>query len=550
MRRVSRIAVFLLLDAALARPLACALSPRFAAWSACPLTASDVERLRPDDDTDEEGLVSLTERDPWGQPFRFERTASVARVYSSGPNGRDEHGAGDDIVIAKDPIFPWLTWAPAYLGAAAVLLGWIDRTVSLARARRSVRLSKELLRAVAMATLPAAVTTAFVFGLTPGPLRSTALLGPSFIPPALPVAGSIAFLWLLVALRIRARAAPADELEGQAPRRGRWPVLLLLLALIVLGVAWEWFTHRSWTRARLVAAARVGIPEAVDEVCVNGDLTLVRAFATDLPRGFFSSTPFPYCADAIARLGSDGIPARCEMIARRGGRYVDMDDSSEIYRDPERAPLDWDPELARLSACVAERPMDFAGLLLCRTQAFVRCQGRARVLTMLAPLLEDRREMNSLRDGDGPRVCDEAARRIARIARGTRFYKLGDTSDRAIERIEAWRKEAGSVPELPPEGWIRFRLKGLNKRTTDPRGPVVAEIDIGLDDLSVIVAPSGTAEVTRRIGPYTAGPYDVVLTSIRKNRLEVHVTVPPSGTVALEADFQAGTCAITSQTQR
>ncbi len=546
MRRVSRIAIFLVVDAALARPLACALSPRFAAWNACPLTASDLERLRPDDDTDEDGLVSLSERDPWGQPFRFERTASVARVYSSGPNARDEHGAGDDIVLVPDPIFPWLTWAPGYLVGAALVLLWLRGTVRLARAPRSVRLSKELLRAAGMATLPVTVTTTLVAGLTPGTLRSTSLLGASFIPPALPLAGSIAFVWLLVALRIRARAAPTDEFEEQAPRRRRWPVLLL--ALVVLGAAGAWFTYRS--RARLVAAARVGIPEAVDEICVNGDLALVRAFATDLPRGFFSYTPWPSCADAIARLGSDGIPARCEMIARRGVRYVDMDDSSEIHRDPELAPLDWDAELAQLSACVTERPLDFAGLLLCRTQTFVRCQGRAWVLTMLAPLLEDRREMNSLRDGEGPRVCDEAARRIARIAGGTRFYKPGDTLDPLLERIQAWRKEAGPAPELPPEGWIKFRLTGLNKRTTDPRGPVVAEIDLGLGDFSVIVAPSGTAEVTRRIGPYTAGPYDIVLTSIRKNRLEVHVTVPPSGTVALDADFQAGTCAVTSATGR
>jgi hypothetical protein len=34
--------------------------------------------------------------DPWGTPYRF-ATADKVRVYSCGPNKKDEQGAGDDI---------------------------------------------------------------------------------------------------------------------------------------------------------------------------------------------------------------------------------------------------------------------------------------------------------------------------------------------------------------------------------------------------------------------------------------------------------------------
>jgi type II secretory pathway pseudopilin PulG len=36
--------------------------------------------------------------DPWGTPYRMSVTNRQARVYSCGPNRKDENGSGDDIV--------------------------------------------------------------------------------------------------------------------------------------------------------------------------------------------------------------------------------------------------------------------------------------------------------------------------------------------------------------------------------------------------------------------------------------------------------------------
>jgi hypothetical protein len=37
--------------------------------------------------------------DPWGRPYRYEREAAIGpfRLWSIGADGKDDHGAGDDI---------------------------------------------------------------------------------------------------------------------------------------------------------------------------------------------------------------------------------------------------------------------------------------------------------------------------------------------------------------------------------------------------------------------------------------------------------------------
>ena len=40
-------------------------------------------------------------KDPWGRPYRYRRTASGYRLWSLGPNGKDEGGKGDDILRAR-----------------------------------------------------------------------------------------------------------------------------------------------------------------------------------------------------------------------------------------------------------------------------------------------------------------------------------------------------------------------------------------------------------------------------------------------------------------
>lgn len=93
------------------------------------------------------GAVGVTERsdhlDPWGNVF-LRRWRAVRRdlgpgvppsvgitgtIYSSGPNGRDEGGGGDDLSPLPSRLPPGLSQGPALLRALAVLLllnlsGW------------------------------------------------------------------------------------------------------------------------------------------------------------------------------------------------------------------------------------------------------------------------------------------------------------------------------------------------------------------------------------------------------------------------------------------
>ncbi len=56
-------------------------------------TESPIERLEELEGRYVRDIRTL--RDPWGNPYRLD-TAELA-VYSCGPNGRDEHGRGDDL---------------------------------------------------------------------------------------------------------------------------------------------------------------------------------------------------------------------------------------------------------------------------------------------------------------------------------------------------------------------------------------------------------------------------------------------------------------------
>lgn len=50
--------------------------------------------------------ASLSERDSWGRPFVVRSPGVVHRsgwdIYSTGPNGLDEEGEGDDILVGED----------------------------------------------------------------------------------------------------------------------------------------------------------------------------------------------------------------------------------------------------------------------------------------------------------------------------------------------------------------------------------------------------------------------------------------------------------------
>ena len=540
--------------ALLTRPVARVVSEGYATFSAFPLTATDLALVRPTSSgTTETGLVSVSSLDPWGRPFRFERSPSLVRVYSTGPNGRDEGGTGDDVVVAFQPIYDGITWSPALFGGAAVLWAWACAAVRLGRAPRSRVLWKELLRAAAMASLPSTVGIALLVFFGSGTLPAVPLTKASALSPVIPPAGSIAFVSLLVALWFRFRPGRAVEDEESPPRPPvrRRRIALILLALALVGVAAARLVPprvASWQRERLLASARLGVQGAIDEVLGGSDLELVRAFASQPPRGFSFSDGNDARLDALAPIGSEALPVTLEALTRTGATSIDIN-----YRTvPWRNLQSWDPEYAELSRQAAARPGDFAGLLLTTPRSFVETLGRERTLRLLAPLLEDRRPT-----GQKPctrRVCDVAAGEISMIVYGQLDFELPVPSivdkttwpplderalerwDAAVMRVRDWWSRERPDPKLLPAGWISVHAKGMG-----PKGSLYVEVQphYSLDWRNE--APAGP-DVTWRFGPYTPGRRTLIVsTSAKGGPFSIEVSVRAGETVAVFADFAAGT---------
>jgi hypothetical protein len=566
-RRNGVIVACCLLLAVGTRPLARTVSVEYAAWSALPLTESDLALVPPTaGGATEAGLVAVSALDPWGRPFRFERSRSGARIYSTGPNERDEGGAGDDVVVAVQPLYKWVSWSPALFGGAAVLWLWSCAVLHLKRTPRSGSLGKELLRASGMATLPATLGIVLLIRFAPSTLPVLTLAKVSF-PPLVPPAGSIVFVSLLVAVWVRFRPGMAVEDEARAPRalapRRRRSVLaaLALASLAAPLAALLVRAVRSWQRERLVAAARLGLPGSIDELLEGSDLDLVRAFAAMPPRGFSFADNDASRFDQVARIGSEALAAVIETLARPGEsvdqspwfRLRSGEDPTHWNRSWEYV-ASWDPHLTELGRAMAARPGDFAGLLLVRTRSFVNLLGREEVIRLLALLLDDKRLL-SIGADHRSRVCDEAAGEISIVLYDSIDFELPISAavayeekghsmdahtiekwDAAIGRVRGWWLRNGPVPKLPAAGWIRVHAKGLAAG-----GALHVEVwpHASLDAKE---ADPGGPEVTWRLGPYTPGRRTLIISrpDSRGSSLSVRVDVRAGETVAVEADFASG----------
>jgi hypothetical protein len=150
---------------------------------------------------------------PWGRPFRCEPEvltlgpgATWVR-YSTGPDGVDERGHGDDVIIPWGPamIMPWhLAHADAWCwGLACASLWGALAWPLLARPKGPLRL--ELVRALGLATAPALLA----MGTLPFLWRDLAEAVPEpFASGFWSVAVTIPFACFGVAVALRAWIAP------------------------------------------------------------------------------------------------------------------------------------------------------------------------------------------------------------------------------------------------------------------------------------------------------------------------------------------------------
>ena len=169
--------------------------------------------------------------DPWGHPFRVrartaadsardlhrlgiysksQQTGPTRLLYSIGPNGIDEGGAGDDLYPdpSADPLVSHaVAWAPDALLAMAALAAW---WLAWARVRRrSWKAEAAIL--VALIVPPCALTA---YSLAWLPMEVFAgMISTSLVPPALSMAvavlSSVAIFSTIGSLWVRLGAPPS-----------------------------------------------------------------------------------------------------------------------------------------------------------------------------------------------------------------------------------------------------------------------------------------------------------------------------------------------------
>lgn len=173
-----------------------------------------------------------TELDPWGQDWRCtkaERHEDPFRpirihpmlVYSTGPNGADEKGKGDDIAPRRllaygTPPAPHLKFRAAGV-VLTFILGWALTVFRTWRAPLSERLGPQFLRAALMASVPALLAWAPLAILARTFAGPTSRFGiPQILPPDVAAGGVSFLLCFLLALWLGLREAPKHPNDTQS----------------------------------------------------------------------------------------------------------------------------------------------------------------------------------------------------------------------------------------------------------------------------------------------------------------------------------------------
>jgi len=216
------LALVSVLGGALLLPIASVAWPRYQVWAALPVAGLSATQ----------SLVTARPagRDPWGRPWaRHPRNqTNYFTPRSTGPNGVDEGGGGDDIAV--DSAMEAVRLAPQLGALLAVGFLWLAAAVRALRGGRGPEAWHDAARAAVAASAPAAVVALLVAAWgVPAPARALELL----VPPGAAVIGAA---WLVLTL-----AALGWRVRRGVPRRRRARVgrglVAGLLALAAGGAA-------------------------------------------------------------------------------------------------------------------------------------------------------------------------------------------------------------------------------------------------------------------------------------------------------------------------
>jgi hypothetical protein len=535
--------------AVLVRPLAPVFSRGYAVWSACPLTNADLRLARAADGSETASLVS-PRLDPWGRPFHVSRSPYRTFVYSVGPDGVDDHGEGDDVVVAPIDTYTFVSWSPVYLTGAALLLLWAWFVFRLAKAPRSESLEKELLRAGGIATLPTAAGTALLVAtvkdlslFTPVPIRGVD------VPPSFAVALCLGIVFFAVGLGLRHRASlPAEGETPGAPRRVRVGFLVVALALLPLYLAERVIEARvaAWGDDRLFLSAQLGDMESIEALVTGPDLERIRVLLRHPPPRFDLAVANGGYLTTLRRVGADAVPFMIPELARGDGFYG-------VSRIAWEHLLRFDPQLEQFARVTTEDATAYHWIYLFRADVIAARLGRRRVLEALAGLLRD--------TTPGPfapvagyrrRTCDLAATVFLRLAGDPPGLAVPDATKpssiedwaRAIANVHGWWRAEARTPTLPPAGFVVVNAPEL--------APLPRQLGASVT-LDGALAWRRTIETSalRALGPLTPGPHTVALDDGTGRKVfDGPVTVPPDGEAWIDVDFATGKVTVTTAQEK
>jgi hypothetical protein len=479
----------LLLIAAFVRPVGALLWSDYRVWAACPLTQDDLElalwigSFTRGQEFVREGDVDLAGRDPWGRPYRvrvgwllaegLKRNDGRYVVTSRGPDGVDQEGGGDDVLLQETAFMEAIQQTPLALAAAAAALGWLLGVIVLIGLRRSRRTWVEVLRALGLASLPAAL---LILLLWKQDVAGSALLAPLadrlLVPLPVAASAAAAFVVVLAALWLRlrrplARPAPPRSPAARARRRRRLAGRAALgLALAGVGVPAGLHRYTTWQTERRLALAQLGDERARSAV-LQGDLPTLRRFLAT-PGPFFRPRELRDEADVtgIARLGPEAIPV---LVASLGSDRPNLLAGNLAAQDAlHRLPGGSEALYALLEAEPGRHvgPLFFAG-----HRALVE-RGRLWLLARFADLLDDTRPTEQYLGTVQhyvPRVCDVALTSLEGLQLGETFgtpnlaVRREVTQaewDAAMAKAKAWLAARGDAP-LPSAGYLELKVVGL-----------------------------------------------------------------------------------------
>ncbi len=544
-----------------------AASPTYATWRALPIAVNESDTMGTGLKADwcirkveATGTLYVGPKDGWGRPFHFLRRQGFDRVevyvYSTGPNGIDESGGGDDIVLdGNDPyrdrdhfLGVELPWLVGFLAAAHAL-------IRVARAPRARRLHWNL---VAAAVLAAAVTVVIVAVLHATTGESDLAIFMPIHPilglPPIAHAAAVAFLIFFAAAALyRLNQDPTPDAPTAAAAatekpssRWRWTAVICLGALALsLAATGSWLERRraaNASRDSLLIAGQLGLSRTISELLKGGQPELVQALLAQ-PPGVIDFAAFGEDALAVlAKSDQDVLPAMIASLEVATGH------SSRDRWTSWNYVCTHDPHFEALLRAIATAPRGRLNhVVLSAPTYFAAVAGRDRTIELLAGLLEDRTPFWQDRGEKQriPRICDEARSDLERILGGPE-HRFGvnwgevaqpqEAVDEALERARAWWRSRDTNPPLAPAGWIVLHATNVSGN----HAYLWIEGKDGTHFASPLVHAGEDFEAE---GPFEPGSRELVFTITNSGSQltrTVSLTIPADGAARIDVDFATG----------